>query len=86
VLLTVLHNVADDTELVKVTTSALGAEWLFECDLDVIDVVAVPGCAEEFVTKPQNQDVLDHLLAQVVVNTENLLFLPVWLESLLKLS
>lgn len=31
---TVLHDITDDAELVKVTTTALGAERLLECDLD----------------------------------------------------
>jgi len=84
--LTVLHNITDDTELVKVATSALGTEWLLEGDLDVVNVVAVPGGAEELVTEAKNEDVLDHLLTQVVVDTEDLLFLPIWLKSALQLS
>jgi len=83
---TVLHNITDDTKLVKVTTSALGTEWLLEGDLDVVNVVAVPGGAEELVAEAEDEDVLDHLLTQVVVDTEDLLFLPVWLKSGLQLS
>jgi len=83
---TVLHNITDDTKLVEVTTSALGTEWLLEGDLDVVNVVAVPGGAEELVAEAEDEDVLDHLLTQVVVDTEDLLFLPVWLKSGLQLS
>jgi hypothetical protein len=82
----VLHNISDDTKLVKVTTTALGTERLLEGDLDVVDVVSVPGGAKELVTKPQDQNVLHHLLAQVMVDTENLLFLPVGLQRLLQLA
>jgi hypothetical protein len=81
----VLHDISDDSKLIEVTSTTLGTERLLERDLYVIDVVAVPGCAEEFVTKSQNQDILDHLLAQVMINTENLLLMPVGLQSLLQL-
>ena len=80
----VLHDVADDAELVKVAAAALGAEGLLEDDLDVVDVVAVPGGAEERVAEPQDQQVLDHLLAQVVVDAVQLVLGPVGLEAALE--
>lgn len=100
---TVLHDIADDAELVKVAATALGTEGLLERDLaqsqqlmahgspispylNVVDVVPVPGSAEELVTKPKDEDVLDHLLAQVVVDTEELLLLPVGGQSALELT
>jgi hypothetical protein len=49
-------------------------------------VVAVPVGAEELVAKSKDQDVLDHLLTKVVVNTEDLLLLPVRLQSVLEFS
>lgn len=49
-------------------------------------MVAVPSCAKEFVAKSEDENVLDHLLSEVVVNAENLLFLPVWCESLLQFA
>lgn len=84
--LTVLHNITDDTKLVKVSSTALSSERLLEGDLDVVDVVPVPGCAEELVTEPENEDVLDHLLTQVVVNSVKLIFGPVWRQCALELS
>lgn len=54
--------------------------------LNVVDVVTVPGGVEELVTEAHNEDVLDHLLTQVVVNTEDLIFLPVGLEGFLKVT
>jgi len=54
--------------------------------LNIVDVMTVPGSSEELVTEPQDEDVLDHLLSQVVVNTEDLLFFPVGLQSLLQLA
>ena len=54
--------------------------------LNIVDVVAVPGGVEEFVAKAHDKDVLDHLLTQVVVNTEDLLLLPIGLEGFLQLA
>lgn len=54
--------------------------------LNVVDVVTVPGSVEELVAKAHDEDVLDHLLTQVVVDTEDLLFLPVGLEGLLEVA
>lgn len=48
-------------------------------------MMTVPGGSKELVTEPQDEDVLNHLLAQVVVNTEDLLFFPVGLQSPLQL-
>ncbi len=81
----VLHDVADDAELVKVPATPLGAERLLERDLDVIDVVAVPGRAQERVAESQDENVLDHLLAEIVIDTEELIFLPVGFKRLLEL-
>lgn len=51
--------------------------------LNIVDVVAVPVGAEELVAKSEDQNVLDHLLTKVVVDTEDLLLLPVGLQSVL---
>jgi hypothetical protein len=83
---TVLHDITDDAELIEVTTSALSAEWLLKCDLNVVDVVTVPCSVKELVAESQNEDVLDHLLTKIVVNTEYLLLLPVGFQSLLQIT
>jgi hypothetical protein len=49
-------------------------------------VVTVPCRVEKLVAEPQNENVLDHLLAQVVIDTEDLLFLPVGVQSLLEVA
>jgi hypothetical protein len=49
-------------------------------------VVPVPRGAKELVSKSKNEDVLDHFLAQVVVNSEDLVFDPVGRKRALKLS
>lgn len=47
--------------------------------------MTVPCRVEELVAKPQDQDVLDHLLTQIVVDTEDLLLFPVGVQSLLEI-
>ena len=83
---TVLHDITDDAEFIEVTTTALSAERLLKCDLDVVDVVTVPCGVEELVAKSQDENVLDHLLTEVVVDTEDLLLLPVRVQSLLQIA
>ena len=81
----VLHDVADNAELIEVSTTALCSERLLEGDLDVVDVMPVPGGAEEGIAKSENKDVLHHLLAQVVVDAVELILLPIGLQGLLQL-
>lgn len=40
-------------------------------------MVAVPRSTEEFITETQDEDVLDHLFAKIMVDTEDLFFRPV---------
>jgi hypothetical protein len=77
---TVLHDVADDAKLVKVAPAALGAKGLLEGELDVADKVFVEGRVDEDVAEADDEHVLDHLLAEVVVDPEGLLLLPGRLE------
>jgi hypothetical protein len=46
-------------------------------------MMTVPSGVEEFITKSENQDVFDHLFAQVMVDAKDLLFIPVRLQGLL---
>jgi hypothetical protein len=47
-------------------------------------VVTVPGGTKELVTESENENILNHLLAQIMIDTEDFLFLPVGLQSLLQ--
>ncbi len=47
----VLHDIADNAKLVKVTAAAVGAEGLLEADLHVGNEVAVPRGRQELVRK-----------------------------------
>ena len=79
-LLTVLANVTNDTKLVKVTSSSLGPERLLERDLHVADKVLVETALQPDVSEPQQQDVLDHLLSEVMVDPVRLVLGPLFLQ------
>lgn len=104
---TVLHDITDNTEFIKVTTPTLCTERLLKCDLRqdrsvsklpsirsnpgisylyIVDVLTVPSGVEEFVAEAHDKDVLDHLLTQIVVNSEDLLFLPVRFKGFLEVT
>jgi hypothetical protein len=51
-----------------------------------MDMVAVPGRTKELVTKTQDQNIFHHLLAQVMVNTEDFVLLPIRFKGLLELA
>jgi len=54
--------------------------------LDIVDVIAIPGCSEELVPKPEDKDILNHLFSKIMVNTEYLFLSPVWLQSFLEFT
>ena len=68
----VLHEVAQRAGAVVVARADADADVLGRGDLDVVDVVAVPERLEQPVGEAERQDVLDGLLAQVVVDAEDL--------------
>ena len=62
----VLHDVSDDSKLVKVSSSPLGAKGLLEGDGDACDGVPVPRRTKDHVWETQRDQILDHLLAWVI--------------------
>jgi hypothetical protein len=82
----VLHDIADDAKLIEVTTAALGAKGLFEDNLHAGNVMSAPVGAKELVSESEDEQVLDHLLTKVVVDTVDFFLFPIWLERSLKLS
>lgn len=57
-----------------------------QTNLNIINVVPVPGSTEKLVTESEDEQVLDHFLAEVVVDTENFFLSPIRLECFLKFS
>jgi hypothetical protein len=82
----VLHDISDDTNVVKVATSTFGTEGFLEGDLHRGDVLVVPDPTEQFVTESQNQQVLDHFFTQVVVDSVDFVFGEQWGDLLLQFT
>ena len=69
----VLHHVAQRAGLLVIPAALAHAQLLADRDLEVIDGFAVPEPLEDGVREPEHQDVLHRLLAQVMVDAEDLL-------------
>ena len=81
----VLDDVPDRTRLLVEARPPLDAERLGHGDLHVVDELPVPDRLEDAVREPQDQHVLDGLLAQVVVDAEDLLLVEVGAEERVQL-
>ena len=70
----VLHHVADRAGLVIELAAILHAEVLGHGDLDAAHMVAVPDRLEHRIGETRVEDVLHRLLAEIVVDAEDVLF------------
>ena len=68
----VLHHVAQRAGLLVKRPAAFHAQRLRRRNLHVIDVVPIPDRLEDSVGEPEHQNVLHRLLAQIVVDAEDL--------------
>ena len=69
----VLHHVAKRAGAVVIIAAALDPDRLGDGDLDVVDMRAVPQRLEHRVREPQREQVLDRLLAEIMVDPERAL-------------
>jgi hypothetical protein len=76
----VLDDVAHGASFLVERSAGANAYILGDRDLDVVDVVLVPDRLEDPVGEPQGKDVLDRLLAEVVVDAVDLGLIEVPLE------
>ena len=70
----VLHHVAQGPGPIVIFAAALDTDSLGDRDLDMVDVGAVPERLEHRVREAQRQQVLDSLLAEIVIDAENAFF------------
>ena len=80
----ILDHIAKATRGIVEGTASLHAEGLGHGDLDVADVVAVPDRLQESVGEAGVEDILGGLLAEVVVDAEDLTLLKDLVESLVE--
>ena len=82
----VLDDVAKRAGLLVVGAATLDADRLRDRDLHVVDVLAVPERLEDAVGKAEHQQVLDRLLAEVVIDAVDLLFDERRVQALVELA
>ena len=73
----VLEDVADRAGVLVVAGAGLDPDRLGDGDLDVVDELAVPDRLEDPVREAEREHVLDRLLAEVVVDPEDLVLAEV---------
>ena len=81
----VLEDVADRARPLVEAGAALDPHRLGDGDLDVVDELAVPDGLEDPVREPQREHVLHRLLAEVVVDPEDLVLAEPAVQELAQL-
>ncbi len=81
----VLHHVPQGPGLLIVAAAAAHAVAFGHGDLDALHQVAVPQGLEDVVGEAEDQEVLDRLLAQVVVDPVNLGFFEMAVQQLIEI-
>ena len=84
--LTVLHNIPNNAEIVKVSTTSFSTNGFLKCNLDVINVFAIPDLAEEDVGKSHRHHIFNHFFTQIMINTIDLIIKRVIKDQLLSLN
>ncbi len=69
----VLDDVAQGASLFIKRPAAFNTEGFSDCDLNVVDVIAVPDRIEDAVGEAENEEVLHRLFAEVVIDAEDLI-------------
>lgn len=77
----ILDHVAYGPGLVVVARSPLDPQLFGNHNPDVLDAIPIPDRLEEGIGEPEDQEVLDCLLAQVVVDPVDLRFIKVAVEQ-----
>ncbi len=85
-VLTVLQNITNHAEFIKVTATSFRTKGLLERDLNVTDGILVPRRIHGNVGEPQDEDVFYHFLPEVMIDTERLILRPVLLDRAKKLT
>jgi hypothetical protein len=68
----ILQHVARGATAVVITPAGADTELFGDGDLDVVDVATIPKRLKDWVGETQDEEILDGLLAEVVVDAENL--------------
>src|SRR5258708_35480034 len=67
-----VDDIAEGASLLIKAAASFHADGLGGSDLNVVDVAPIPDRLEDAVAEAESQDVLDGLLAQIMIDTVNL--------------
>ena len=70
----VLHHVAQRADVVIEIDAVANTEVFGDCNLHMINIAAAPQRLKQGIAEAQCQEILDGFLAEVVINSENLVF------------
>ena len=79
-----LSDIAQRPHVIVKPTTVLDAEGLKQSDMDALHEMAIPFPFEQVVPETERQNVLQHLLAKIVVNAEDLFFFKQFRETRVK--
>ncbi len=82
----ILHDIPQGAALFVIGTAPFHAEGFANGNLDMVDIIVVPDRLEDHVGKPEDQQVLDRFLTEVMVDPVDLAFLESGLDGLVELS
>ncbi len=80
-----LQHVADHTSLIVVATASFNPDRFRGRDLDMVDIVAIPERFKDTVNETQHKEVLNRLLAQVMIDAIDLLLGKYLVDILIQL-
>lgn len=68
----ILKHVAEDSGFLEVARALLHADRFRDGDLYIVDIIRVPYRFEDEVCEPENENILNGLLAEIVIDAVNL--------------
>ena len=68
----ILDHVANDPGMIVVPAPQFDAEFLSDCDLNVLDVAPIPDGLKDRISKTEYHDILHRLFAEIVIDPVNL--------------
>ena len=82
----VLDDISRGSNAVVVAGPSADTDVLGHCDLNVVDVIAVPDWLEHLVGKAKRQNVLNRLFAKVMIDAKNRILWENSFHNLVELS
>src|SRR5690625_252367 len=82
----ILNHISERTRLIVVPASVLNIYCFGDSYLDIVDVISIPEGFKDSIRKPESQNILHRLFAQVVVDPKNLALFKVSRQVIVKSS